>query len=60
MILFRVSSGARIGEILQLKKEDFDLEADPPRVHIRDKITKGGTGGRIAYFSYETRDAIKE
>lgn len=60
MILFLVSSGARIGETLQLKKEDFELEADPPRVHIRAEYTKGGVGQRTVYFSYEARDAIKD
>jgi integrase len=60
MILFLISSGARIGETLQLVKDDFDFNSDPPRVHIRAKITKGGVGERTAYFSYEARDAIKD
>ena len=58
--LFLVSSGARIGETLQLEEDDFDFNADPPRVHIRAEITKGGIGERITYFSYEARDAIKD
>jgi len=60
MVLFLVSSGARIGETLQLKKEDFELDAKPPKVSIRDEYTKKGSGGRTAYFSYEARDAIKD
>jgi len=60
LILFLVSSGARIGETLRLKKEDFNFEADPPSVHIRGEITKGGVGERTAYFSYEARDALKD
>jgi len=60
LILFLISSGARIGETLQLKKEDFDLEADPPKVHIRREYTKGGVGERTVFFSYEARDAIKD
>jgi integrase len=60
LILFLLSSGARIGETLQLKIEDFNLEADPPRVYIRGDITKAGVGERTAYFSYEARDAIKD
>ena len=60
LILFLVSSGARIGETLQLNREDFNLEADPPRVHIRGEHTKGGVGERTVYFSYEARDAIKD
>jgi integrase len=60
LILFLASSGARIGETLQLKEEDFNLEADPPSVHIRGEIIKGGVGERTTYFSYEARDAIKD
>jgi integrase len=60
MILFLLSSGARVGETLQLKKENFDLEADPPKVHIRREYTKGGVGERTVFFSYEARDAIKD
>ena len=60
MILFLISSGARIGETLQLVKDDFDFSSDPPRVHIRAKYTKGGIGERTAYFSYEARDAIQD
>ncbi len=58
--LFMLSSGARIGETLQLKEEDFDLESNPPKVHIRSDYTKGGVGGRTVYFSFEARDAIKD
>jgi len=60
LVLFLVSSGARIGETLQLRIEDFELDADPPRVSIKDEYTKGGVGGRTAYFSYEARDAIRD
>ena len=58
MVLFLLSSGARIGETLKLKKEDFNLEADPPRVFIRSEFTKGGVGERTVFFSYEAKDAI--
>ena len=60
LVLFLVSSGARIGETLQLRIEDFNLDADPPSVDIRDEYTKGGVGGRTVYFSYEARDAIRD
>lgn len=60
LFLFLLSSGARIGETLQLEIEDFDLEADPPKVHIRGEYTKGGVGERTTYFSYEARDALKD
>jgi len=60
LVLFLASSGARIGETLQLKISDLDLDADPPKATIRSDYTKGGVGGRIVYFSYEARDAIKD
>jgi len=58
--LFLVSSGARIGETLQLKISDLNLDADPPEAVIRSEYTKGGVGGRTVYFSYEARDAIRD
>lgn len=60
MVLFLVSSGARIGETLQLKQTDFDLEDDPPKVHIRAEYTKAEVGERTVFFSYEARDAIED
>lgn len=60
MVLFLVSSGARIGETMQLRIEDFHLDADPPRATIRSEYTKGGMGGRTVYYSYEARDAIND
>jgi len=60
MVLFLLSSGARIGETLQLKKDEFNLDSDPPNTFIRGEYTKGGVGQRTVYFSYEARDAIKD
>ena len=60
MVLFLLSSGARRGETLQLRIDDLDLESDPPKAHIRSAFTKNGVGGRIVYFSYEARDAIRD
>ena len=60
LFLFLLSSGCRIGEALQLKVSDLDLNADPPRAFIRPEYTKGGFGGRIVFFTYEARDAIEE
>ena len=58
--LFLASSGARIGETLQLIDEDLDLDADPPRATIRKEYTKFGTGGRTVFMSYEARDLMKD
>lgn len=60
IVLFLLSSGARIGETLQLKKDEFNLDSDPPSAFIRGEYTKGGVGQRTIYFSYEARDAIKD
>lgn len=60
LALFLLSTGARIGETIQLKMVDINLYSDPPEVNIREKYTKGEVGGRVMWFSYETRDAIIE
>ena len=58
LFLFLLSSGCRIEEALQLKVDDLELEADPPRAYMRQPYTKGGFGGRIVFMTYEARDAI--
>lgn len=61
LFLFLVSSGARIGEALQLKKEDLELDAKlVPLAHIRGEYTKGGAGGRTVPMSFEAKDAIQD
>ena len=60
MVLFLISSGARIGETLQLKVEDFDLDSKPQKVHIKARYTKGKVGERTVYFSFEARDILKD
>jgi integrase len=60
LFLFLLSTGCRIGEALQLKISDLDLEKDPPRAYIRPEYTKGGYGGRVVFMTYEARDAIVE
>ena len=60
LVLFLLSSGARVGETVQLKIRDLELENDPPKAHIRASYTKNGVGARIVYFSYEAKDAIKD
>lgn len=53
------SSGMRIGEALQLKPEDIDLEADPARINIRGEYTKSGNS-RVTYISTEAVEAVHE
>jgi integrase len=57
--LFLISTGARIGETLQLRIADLNLDADPPSANIRVEYTKKGIGGRVMWFSYEAKDAIE-
>jgi len=60
LFLFLLSSGARIGEALHLKKEDLELDAKPvPLAHIRGEYTKGGVSRRDVPMSFEARDAIQ-
>jgi len=60
LFLFLLSTGCRIGEALQLKESDLDLDSDPPRAYIQPQYTKGMYGGRVVFMTYEARDAIKE
>ena len=59
LVLFLASTGCRIGETLQLKVEDLQLDEEPPRAKIRHRYTKGGKAGRVVYMTYEARDALK-
>ncbi len=53
------SSGMRIGETLQLKLDDLELDNDPPKVNIRGEYTKSGNP-RIAFMTNETKEHILE
>ena len=46
LFLMLESSGMRIGEALQLKLGDVDLESDPVMVEIRGDYTKSGNPRR--------------
>jgi len=59
LFLMLASSGMRIGEALQLKLNDIDLESEPAKVNISGKYTKTGNP-RIAFISTEAKEVIKE
>ena len=59
LFLTLASSGMRIGEALQLKIGDLDLESEPAKVYIRGEYTKMG-GERVTYVSKEARESILE
>ena len=58
LVLFCVSSGARVGETCAMRVDDLDLSADPPRVHLRGEATKNHRD-RTVFMSREAAEAIK-
>jgi len=59
LILVLASSGMRIGEVLQLRFTDMDLDAVPAEVTIRQEITKTRQK-RITFLSREAVAALQE
>lgn len=59
LFLMLSSSGMKIGETLQLKLDDIDLETNPSQVNISGEYTKSGNP-RIAFISHEAKEAINE
>jgi integrase len=57
LYLFLASTGMRIGETLQLRLSDIDL--DHATVHVRKEYTKSGNP-RVCFFSSETRELLGE
>ena len=59
LFLFLASSGIRIGEALQLRMSDIDLEHDPPKVTVRGEYAKEGDK-YITFISKEAKTALEE
>lgn len=59
LFLTLASSGMRIGEALQLKLEDVELDEQPGKVNIRGDYTKTGNS-RVAFISEEAKMTVKE
>ncbi len=59
LFLMLASSGMRIGEALQLKLEDLEMENDPVQVSIRGEYTKTGNP-RVAFMSREAKEVMQE
>ena len=59
LFLVLATSGMRIGEALQLRVEDFELDKDPARVNIRGVYTKTGNS-RVAFISSEAKEAVEQ
>ena len=60
LYLSLLSTGARVGELLQIHEEDLDLESDPARITFRAEYTKGGVGDRIVFLTDEAKVAVKD
>jgi Site-specific recombinase XerD len=58
-VLVLASSGARIGELLQVKLSDVDLTTTPPEMVIRGEDSKSGDT-RTVFISKEAKEALEE
>ena len=58
VVLVLLASGARIGEVLQLRMKDVDLDAIPARVSLRREITKTKKA-RFSFLTSEAVDAVR-
>lgn len=58
LFLTALSSGCRIGELLQLQPDDIDLDSDPCMITVRSTYTKTGVS-RITFCSTEAKDHLK-
>ncbi len=54
-----LSSGMRIGEVLQLKPGDIELSKDPVKVNVRGEYTKTGNP-RVTFISREAKEVVEE
>lgn len=59
LILLLLSSGMRIGEAVNIRVGDLNLQSTPATVQLKAEYTKTRTQ-RIAYMSDEARDALNE
>jgi integrase len=58
-VLFAIASGARVGEIVQLRISDIDFDSKPTRVRIRAEITKTKEA-RETFLTTEATKALKD
>jgi integrase len=58
LTMLLVSSGVRVGEALQIKVENLNFEANPPRINLPAEITKTGVE-RDVYLTREMVQILK-
>ncbi|KXA98751.1 hypothetical protein AKJ39_00980 [candidate division MSBL1 archaeon SCGC-AAA259J03] len=49
----------RIGETLQIKKDDLDLDSEPARINLRHEYTKNGESGRTVFLTDEAKEYLE-
>ncbi|MBS3815416.1 MAG: site-specific integrase [Hadesarchaea archaeon] len=59
LYLTLLSTGARVGEILQIHVDDVDFDSDPARIRLRAEYTKGGVGDRVVFLTHEAEAALR-
>lgn len=59
LLLFLLSSGCRLSEAVGLKKEDLDLDENPPKVRIKSDYAKNEKP-RTVYITSEAKEAIQD
>lgn len=60
LFLTLLSTGARIGEILQITKDDLNLNSEPARIHLRAEYTKGNDSDRTVFLTDEAKKQMSE
>ena len=58
-ILVAISSGLRVGELVQLKISDIDFNSAPTKITVRGSISKGKQA-RETFISQEATNALKD
>jgi integrase len=58
LFTFLLSSGCRIGETVQLKISDLDLNHDPVVINVRGEYTKTGDP-KITFISHEAKEFLE-
>lgn len=58
LFLVLLSTGARIGELLQVKMDDLDLDSEPARIHLRAEYTKNGISDRYVFLTDEAKEYL--
>ena len=53
------AAGTRIGESVLIEFADMELDADPPRIHLREETTKNHRS-RVVFITAEAKDTLEQ